>query len=411
MRSNSLFLEKRKVFLMLPLIFALVFASVRLVDAWWTTRVVANYNFDDGTTQGWTRVGTNDYTLSVVWSNEQVFQGSGSIKVGWNPAGNAQPCVYPSPVLDLRGATVVAWVRLPVSTWAQIYAQDDSGWTWASGPSRWCNAGEWTVVAWILPTTIGAFDPSRVAKIGIQTGAPGGASPQYIYIDSVVIYSSLQWVEFPIGIIDANGVLGETILVYGDSRYDRGPVGKAHIVDIDASNFVSLMLGRYMVSGSMLAKIDWEIMELDGSGFKSGVTQHVIAFGSPRVNLVSYWLNKTQGTAWFTEDDPNNPTWDSQHIKTVTGNVYTMSSDYGKNQQVTDYGMILVYKDGNRYVVMVAGLSGVSTRGTARWLSQNIETLNTYKPLDNKAVILRFVDEEGDFEPDYVTIQEIVSPP
>ncbi|RLE74674.1 MAG: hypothetical protein DRZ80_04135, partial [Thermoprotei archaeon] len=131
----------------------------------------------------------------------------------------------------------------------------------------------------------------------------------------------------------------------------------------------------------------------------------IITFGSPGVNLISYYLHHHPSNEW----NPVIPAYfgvdeEGQYIySTATGIKYRMENDYGQGKQVIDYALITLYYDANddRYILMLAGLSGVTTKEICRWLSTN-------PPMDGVAMILKFTDYEGDFQPDLVEVVEII---
>ena len=79
-----------------------------------------------------------------------------------------------------------------------------------------------------------------------------------------------------------------------------------------------------------------------------------------------------------------------------------MTNDYAQGKVVTDYAMIVLHYDSadDRYVLIVAGLSGFSTKAAAEWLAENKDSLT------GTGIVLKFVDNEGDGVHETITIQE-----
>ncbi|MEM1574264.1 MAG: hypothetical protein QXY96_07310, partial [Candidatus Methanomethylicaceae archaeon] len=273
------------------------------------------------------------------------------------------------------------------------YSLDDGN-TW--------NTAEWSQIS---PNNVG-FVIKNVENsfVSLRVNATiNDIKTSYTVIRGFYVGEMITLADFPEPFI-TNGKLS-VILTPGSSDY-RGPVNPAHTVDVAASNYIASILGRLSSYGNIEVYMDWEVASFDSSHvygiWRSG---NVITFGSPGVNLISYYLHHHPDNNW----NPIIPAYfgvdaQGQYIySTATGNTYRMINDYGQGKTVTDYSLIALYYDdsNNRYIMMIAGLSGVTTRETCKWIA-------TQPQLEGKAMILKFIDYEGDFQPDYIEIIEIM---
>ena len=81
-----------------------------------------------------------------------------------------------------------------------------------------------------------------------------------------------------------------------------------------------------------------------------------------------------------------------------------MTNDYAQGLPVTDYAMILLHQDtaDDRWVLIIAGLSGFSTKAAAEWLASNKDSLT------GSGMVLKFIDTQGDGVHETITIQETI---
>ena len=223
-------------------------------------------------------------------------------------------------------------------------------------------------------------------------------------IDGFLVKGALTLADFPEPFI-SNHVL-KPILVTPGASDRRGPVDPAHTVDVAASNYISFCLGRLSNTGWPTVLMDWEVASFDSQRVY-GVWRdgNVITFGSPGVNLISYYLHHHPDNNWspvipayFGVDEYGQYIYSSR-----TDTKYRIVGDYGKGEEVIDYALIALYHDsrGDRYILILAGLSGVTTREASKWLS-------TLPTMHGVAIILRFTDHEGDFQPDVAEIVEVI---
>jgi hypothetical protein len=200
-----------------------------------------------------------------------------------------------------------------------------------------------------------------------------------------------------------NGIVN-TMIIVGASN-PRGPCNAAHTIDVGAGMYEAFALGKKSKQGMPSILMDWQVANYDGSNvtkiFKQG---NIITFGGLGVNLITWYYHSltyrgVQVLAAYMASDAQ-----GMYIySTATGSKYRMVNDYGQGKPVTDYAMIVLHYDNmdNRYVLLIAGLSGYSTSEAAKWLS-------SYPNISGRAVILKMTDNEGDGIIDSIEIAEII---
>ena len=235
----------------------------------------------------------------------------------------------------------------------------------------------------------------------------------YLSLDvrSKLIQNSVLWLTsepdlsyFPAPYIITNA--NETMIVVGASD-PRGPVQAAHTIDVSASITLSYSLGsRIEVSGRPSVWLDWQICNYNETTvlriFKAG---NIITLGGLGVNLITWWyhhltyIGEQQLAVYMAADEQGMYIYSPE-----SGSKYRVIGEYGQGEQVTDYAMIVSHydPDDQRYVLIIAGLSGFSTSEAAHWFSNNMDDLS------GRGIILEMIDEEGDGIFEQVTIREVV---
>jgi hypothetical protein len=209
--------------------------------------------------------------------------------------------------------------------------------------------------------------------------------------------------DFPAPFILPNGSVN-TMIVVGASD-PRGPCSPAHTISVASGIYTAFALGTRSKEGIPEVWLDWQITNYNSTHvtkiFKRG---NIITFGGLGINLVSWYYHSLtyrgiQILAAYMAAD-------AQGIfiyVPASGSVYRMTNDYGQGLPVTDYAMIVLHYDNmdDRYVLLIAGLSGYSSSQAAGWLSN-------FPKMSGRAVILRMIDNEGDGIIDSTEIAEIV---
>jgi hypothetical protein len=214
--------------------------------------------------------------------------------------------------------------------------------------------------------------------------------------------------DFPKPFVD---IFGEAQSMLTPGACDpRGPCNPAHTIDVAAGQYLSFALGTRAPGGGLEVYMDWEVTNFNDTHvyeiYKPG---NVVAFGSPAVNTVSWYYHNYLTTSSgesvlpaYMERDGSGYSGQFIHSKS-SGIDYRMDNDYGQGVPVTDYAMVTLYHDTPeaRWVLVVAGLSGYSTREAATWLSE-------LPSMDGNAIILEMYDAEGDGNIEEISIVDTV---
>jgi hypothetical protein len=191
----------------------------------------------------------------------------------------------------------------------------------------------------------------------------------------------------------------------------RGPLDPAHTIDVAAAQYVAFALGTFSTSGMPDVYMDWEVANYNSTHvFNIYRPGNIITFGFPTVNAISWYYNYYKLTpagssvlpAYFGVDS-----YGAFIRSKLSGGTYRKINDYFRGVPVTDYAVIELYHDveGNRYVLIVAGLSGFSTRESAKYFaSRLLERVE----LSGTAVILELYDSQGDAVIDDIRIVETI---
>jgi hypothetical protein len=206
-----------------------------------------------------------------------------------------------------------------------------------------------------------------------------------------------------------NGVTN--VMLTPGSSDRRGPLDPAHTIDVAAAQYVAFALGTFSTSGMPNVYMDWEVANYNSTHvFNIYRPGNIITFGFPTVNTISWYYNYYKLTPAGISVLPVYFGVDSGgafiHSK-FSGGTYRMINDYFKGVPVIDYAVIELYHDveSDRYILIVAGLSGFSTRESAKYLATSLLQHTT---LNGKAVILELYDKEGDAVIDDIRVVETI---
>jgi hypothetical protein len=137
------------------------------------------------------------------------------------------------------------------------------------------------------------------------------------------------------------------------------------------------------------------------------VTSNLVLIGGPGVNQVTYYYNELRDEEWkkvlpvVSEKDGSG----DYLLVQSSGSIYRIERD-GQGRVTADYGMIQIFRDGVRHVLIVYGLGGDATRATAEVIS-NYENWN----ISGKASIVKYYDSDEDGALDTISIIESVEAP
>ena len=338
--------------------------------------------------------GTGKVPIEVINIPENGGLGAYDINVSFNPSVIQ--------VLDVTGGSS------PFNGISAKNINNDAGWvrfghfiTAVKGPT-----GNITV-AYLNVKAVGEAGSSTslgVDVISLVDASTGDEIPRSAISGSVTIVSAAAkeytLADFPAPFI-MDGVINVSIVIGASDP--RGPVNPASTIDVLAAISVAHVLGTVTTSGSPALYMDWQICHYNSTNvleiYRAG---NIITFGGLGVNLVMWryhylTYHGIQSLPVYMAADAQGP-----YIYSPSShNIYRMQNDYGKGLKVTDYAMITLHRDtnDNRYVLIIAGLSGYSTKYGAMWLSN-------FPEMHGKAIILKMIDNEGDGYIDTISIAE-----
>ena len=214
--------------------------------------------------------------------------------------------------------------------------------------------------------------------------------------------------NFPHPFVSETGSISNTLIVIPVSD-PHGPCGPAHTMDTMGGISIAYILGFNATSGILETAMDaYSYVSIyDPATARvtmKDTTSNLIVLGGPGVNQVAYYYNELRNASG-TRVLPVIYLRDA-----VGGYLYAQSSrkEYriqknANGQTIADYGVIQLYKDGNRYVLLVYGLGGEGTLTAAKIVTE-FKRWN----LTGMAVIAKYYDSDGDGYLDTTAIIERV---
>ena len=233
----------------------------------------------------------------------------------------------------------------------------------------------------------------------------------------VTAYSGREYTlaDFPRPFIPVNGSNTNAFIIIPSSN-PHGPCGAAHTMDTMGGVLVAYTLGiegaengapvnlhTAMDSYSYISVYDYDNAKVTITDTES----NLIVIGGPGVNQVAYYYNELK-------DNNGNPVLPVIYMRDdsggylyvqSTGNRYRIETD-GNDRVIADYGVVQIYREGTRYVLLVYGLGGEGTRAAAEVLS-NFNSWN----LNGIAAIIKYFDSDGNGFLDTISIVETVPAP
>ncbi len=134
---------------------------------------------------------------------------------------------------------------------------------------------------------------------------------------------------------------------------------------------------------------------------------NLIVIGGPGINQITYYSNDlrdTEGAKALPVNYVKDVSGDYLYVPS-SGNEYRIETD-GSGNIIADYGVIQIYRDVSRHVLLVYGLGGEGTRAAANVLSE----FSSWS-LTGIAVIVKQYDSDQDGFLDTTSIVEAVAPP
>ncbi|OYT57601.1 MAG: peptide transporter [Desulfurococcales archaeon ex4484_217_2] len=272
---------------------------------------------------------------------------------------------------------------------------------WGKNPSAWA--------AYVQP---GEEDPIHklLAEKPVSTGpfyVKEYVEDKYILLERNKYYwnATLKLNAFPEPFVDVETGETNATVVVGSSD-SRGPCNPSHTIDVSAAMYVAYYLGHYS-SEEIDMVMDWEIADYNSTNvIRIRPKTNIITFGGPYVNLITYYYHYEKKDE---NGEPILPVYigfdaEGAYIYSKASGVkYRMENDYFQGKKVVDYATVILYYDEGegRYVLLIMGLSGHSTRAAIKYLPN----LTNYEA---EAIILKLIDYEGDTKIDEIEIVETI---
>jgi hypothetical protein len=233
----------------------------------------------------------------------------------------------------------------------------------------------------------------------------------------VTTYSGSEYTlaEYPSPFISTDSSIPSTYVILPSSS-PHGPCGSAHTMDTMGGVLIAYRLGIEKEKSGGLGTLK---TAMDGYGYIStydtetakvtmtDTISNLIVIGGPGINQITYYSNElrdTEGVKALPVNYVRDGSGDYLYVPS-SGHEYRIETD-GSGSITADYGVIQIYRDVSRHILLVYGLGGEGTRAAANVLAE-FSSWN----LAGIAVIVKYYDSDGDGFLDATSIVEDVSPP
>ena len=233
----------------------------------------------------------------------------------------------------------------------------------------------------------------------------------------VTIYSGSEYTlaEFPSPFVSTNSSAPTTYVILPSSS-PHGPCGSAHTMDTMGGILIAHRLGIEKEKNGGLGTLQTAMDDYNYiSTYNSENAQvtmtdtinNLIIIGGPGINQITYYSNElrdTEGDQALPVNYMKDGSGDYLYVPS-SGNEYRIETD-GSSNIIADYGVIQIYREQNRHILLVYGLGGESTRAAAAVLAE----FSSWD-LTGIAVIVKYYDSDEDGSLDTTSIEEDVQPP
>ncbi|MEM3665743.1 MAG: hypothetical protein QW222_01520, partial [Candidatus Bathyarchaeia archaeon] len=214
--------------------------------------------------------------------------------------------------------------------------------------------------------------------------------------------SALKLEDFPVPFV-SGGFLNCTFVLASSDGH--GPCGGAHTMDVMGAIMVSSSLGLKGDGGLVNAAMDDWISTYDFQAVKVTVkdlSSNLVVVGGPGVNQVTWHYNGLTDSngnrilpVYFDKEEN-----ETDVIRVATsGTTYKIEYENGKVK--ADYGIVLIFQESGRYVLILAGLGGGGT-----WASCKVVSEFEKYGIAGEAIIVKYYDSNSDGFLDAVSIVE-----
>jgi hypothetical protein len=222
-------------------------------------------------------------------------------------------------------------------------------------------------------------------------------------IDVPVYAASFSLADLPLPFVTSSGAFNCTIVVASSSPH--GPCGAAHTMDVMGAILVGTKVGLTADSGTPTSTMDDYIATYNHETTQLTMldnSSNLIVAGGPGVNQITWYYNSLTNESgrilpvYFDKDENG-----TDHIYVAqSGNSYYIELD-DEERVSTDYGLIELFRDNSRFVMILGGLGGAGTWSTCKVVSSFDEW-----SLSGSAVVVKYYDSDGDGNLDTITLVE-----
>jgi hypothetical protein len=214
--------------------------------------------------------------------------------------------------------------------------------------------------------------------------------------------------DFPAPFVNATGYIDKTFIIIPISD-PHGPCGAAHTMDTMGGILIAARLGLDAVGGRVQTAMDsYSYISTYNYGTAkvtmTDTANHLVVLASPGVDQVTYYYNELRNASGarvlpvlFLRDAQG----DYLYVQS-SGHAYRVEYD-NLGRVSADYGVIQIYPDEGRYVLLVYGLGGEGTKAAAKVVSE-YDQWN----LTGRAVVVKYYDSDANGYLDTITIVERV---
>jgi hypothetical protein len=233
----------------------------------------------------------------------------------------------------------------------------------------------------------------------------------------VITYSGIEYTlaDYPSPFMSINSTIPTTYVILPSSS-PHGPCGSAHTMDTMGGVLIAYRLGIEKERSGGLGTLK---TAMDGYNYIStydtetasvtmtDTTSNLIVIGGPGINQIAYYSNELrngEGTKALPVLYVKDVLGDYLYVQS-SGQEYRIETD-GSGNIIADYGVIQIFREQSRHILLIYGIGGEATRAAANIL---VDFANWN--LDGIAVIVKYYDSDGDGYLDATSIVEEIAPP
>jgi hypothetical protein len=219
--------------------------------------------------------------------------------------------------------------------------------------------------------------------------------------------ASLGLENLPTPFVSSNGFLNTSVVVA--SSVGHGPVGGAHTMDVMGAIMIAEKLGLKANCSMLDSTMDDYVSTYDFANAKVTLrdfSSNLVVVGGPGVNQITWYYNNLRNATGarvlpvYFDKDQNGV--DYIYVRS-SGKFYKIERD-GFGRISADYGSIMIFQNGGRFVLILAGLGGYGTWASCKIIS-SFEDWN----LHGSAAVVKYYDSNGDGFLDTLSIVDLVS--